>query len=878
MLTHTLHLPPAPSEIYGGPRPEWLRDLLDYLPCLQSLMVSELPFFDHNAMVALRTQPASRQTYNLRLLLAEREPNATSAGIAEALSRFPALVYLDLSYTTAARDRTVLSTLYLLPDLQVLKLRGIGLKDADAELIADAIGTRVRFLDLRNNRLTDMAVRSLMRASFLPPEDSFDDGRDAASRIRRPSSRLGDLLKSPELDDMFTQQLSRPLTGHSFFENLPHDGITHLYLADNQLTVEGVAGLLASGRLHILDVGTVDTAQSITRGQSAVPHGRGDSSAGFPGAEELIPILGASAKEHLTYLRVHHAVVTKETPVRNKISPAVLLPELPGEIAHSELSAAQPILELDAGNGIVELQSKSGPISELADTSVSLATSINGTNGVRHTRDEDEPSPEIRRGSVFEPGTEHGNIILDARGTDLSLSRPSPTQEQPSPFSTLSADHWSGIPNPTIEPSSPTPAPDLQSQKIQELLAKRPKRSTLPLRNSKDAAFPYLHPSHVPHLETLVLTDVPSHVPVNSPILSSLIRFITACSNEELLATLQARSNYSLPPGRARINAEKQHARDLFSLRRLILEITPVSKGRSGKKNPSPWKPEGYHNMAFKSSAGDQDSENLWSAAMNDFSFFGNEECGSPENDPGTYFPMPVLDEKVVLVPEDERPNHSRPSSAEIDFSSPLSPSSPYNDHHNNTTLHQPSPHRRPQQRRSRPNSRTLQPTSSPVGSSPSVSLHPPANISKNRETQPRDTFEEPEIDLVSELAAFRRSKRAEYEALVNGARGQHNNSNNNNSRSTLTSSSSSLVSPLSSASTSTSRSPSPSQFPVPSPTTGTMEHHHHRHHHHHKSTAIPLSVEGHWRGEVKIVRNAAPKGRRSGVVDLFGSYYSEKG
>lgn len=869
MLTHTLHLPPALSEIYGGPRPEWLRDILDYLPCLQSLIVSKLPFFDHNAMVALRKQPASLQTYNLRLLLAEREPNTTSAGIAEALSRFPALVYLDLSYTTSARDQTVLSTLSLLQDLQVLKLRGIGLKDADAEFIANAIGTRVRFLDLRNNKLTDMAVRSLMQASFLPPENSFDNGRDAASRMRRPSYRLGDLLKSPELDDMFMQQLARPLTGNSFFENLPHDGITHLYLADNQITVEGVAGLLASGRLHVLDVGTVDTAQSITRGQNAVPRGHGDSSAGFPGAEKLIPILGASAKEHLTYLRVHHAVVTKETPVQNKISPAVLLPELPGEIAHSELSATQQVLELDAGNEFFELPSNSGPIFELADTSVSPATSINGTNGMRHTRHEDEPLPEIRRGSVFapevvEPDTEDGNIILDARGTGLSLSRQSPAQEQPSPFSTLSADHRSGISDPTVEPSSPTPAPDLRSQKIQELLAKRPKSSTLPLRNSKDAAFPYLYPSHVPHLETLVLTDVPSHVPANSPILSSLIRFITACSNEELLATLQARSNYSLPPGRARINAEKQHARDLFSLRRLVLEITPVSKGRSGQKNLSPWKPEGYRNVTFKSSTGDQDSENLWSAAMNDFSFFGNEECGIPENDPGKYFPMPVLDEKVVLVPEDERSNHSRPSSV----SSPLSPNSPYNNHNNNNTLHQPSPDLRPQQRRSRPNSMTLQPTSSPVGSYPSISLHP-GNNNINSETQPRPTFEEPEIDLVSELAAFRRSKKAEYEALVNSARRQHNNN-----RSTSTSS---LLSPLSSTSRSRSPSPSPSpsqsQFPAPSSTTGTMEHHHHRHH---QPTVIPLSVEGHWKGEVKIVRNAAPKGR-SGVVDLFGNYF-EKG
>ena len=38
----------------------------------------------------------------------------------------------------------------------------------------------------------------------------------------------------------------------------------------------------------------------------------------------------------------------------------------------------------------------------------------------------------------------------------------------------------------------------------------------------------------------------------------------------------------------------------------------------------------------------------------------------------------------------------------------------------------------------------------------------------------------------------------------------------------------------------------------------------------------MPPFVEGYWTGEVKVVRNEAPKGR-SGVVDWFGNYF-EKG
>lgn len=34
--------------------------------------------------------------------------------------------------------------------------------------------------------------------------------------------------------------------------------------------------------------------------------------------------------------------------------------------------------------------------------------------------------------------------------------------------------------------------------------------------------------------------------------------------------------------------------------------------------------------------------------------------------------------------------------------------------------------------------------------------------------------------------------------------------------------------------------------------------------------------IEGHWKGEIKVIRNAMPKGR-TGVVDMYGNYF-EKG
>ncbi|KAH8697142.1 leucine rich repeat domain protein [Talaromyces proteolyticus] len=800
-LTHTLHLPPALSEIYGGPRPEWLRDLLDSLPRLQSLIVSKLPFFDHNATITLKVpsdpEQASRYpSYNLRLLLAEKEPNTTSVGIAHALFRFPALVYLDLSYTSPAKDRLVLSTLRGLPDLQVLKLRGIGLKDGDAEVLANAIGARVRFLDIRNNNLTDMAVRSLMQACFLP-ETAVREQISAAARrgIDCVSEYTSKILRRPNLDKKFLEFLTQPLTGRSLFENLPHVGITHLYISDNQLTIEGVAGLLASKRLHLLDVGTVDTARLFRRSQNILsPTDQNNNVYLFPGAEKLTPIIGIYAKANLTYLRLHHAVVTKDAPFKDDISLSDLLPEMPAE----ELEINHFYTELDGTSGeIHELPGDALGIHELADTSVSqpvqppISTSI-------HKQYPDDPLPPPQ-GSAFAPEVVVGSYTSSSNEAQFDVDN----KDTPMSFATL------------------------RSQKIQELLAKRPRNKVLPLRRG-DAAFNYLHPSHMPHVETLILTDVPSHVPANSPIIASLVRFIIACSEETLLAKIQARADYSIPPGNDRAKSEQQRAKSLFALKCLVLEITPVSADTEAKKPRTWWSQQSEH-TDWKSTTGDVDSERLYSAAMEDFSFFGNEECGIPdipEQGMANSFPMAVLNEKVHLISDDES-IHSGLSELEApntshDLSRKRSPNVP-------SPLVSPA---------------LLSP---PLGTLSIDSNEPkssssPRSSSHNNVPDPRSVpDEEPRVDLVLTLAKFRRTKKTEFEEAQIADRKRCRGIRM-----------AGLSSPLSSPSI-----PSP-------PSTPTLP------------QTLPLHVEGHWPGEVKIVRNAQPKGR-SGVVDIYGNYF-EKG
>ncbi|KAJ5157356.1 uncharacterized protein N7482_008456 [Penicillium canariense] len=778
-LTHTLHLPPALSEIYGGPRPGWLRDILEYLPSLQCLMVSRLPFFDHNAMVALRDQQQSSQ-YNVRLLLADHEPNTTSAGLAETILRFPLLTYLDLSYTTSARDQSVLSSISQLEHLQVLKLRGIGLRDSDAEFLANAIGIRTRFLDLRNNLLTDMAIRSLLQASFtpsdqatMPPIRHSGSSSDPVSQAARHHTQ-SEFLKSPYLDEQYLKLLAQPGSNHTWIEDLPYTGITHLYIANNPITVEGAAGLLASSRLHALDVGTVNTADVIHK--TAMKHGM------YPGAEKLVPILGNVAGDNLAYFRAHHAVVSAEPPAKDVAPTGDFLPELP---AGNEVPREA---ELDASQEVHELPGENIPIFELADTSICESKDSTFTTRTPTLRPsnpyEDQPLAPVRRGSVFapevvpDPGNDNESILFSINGSIPSRSRQDDDEGTLQSISNLRAfGEGLGMPNPQY--SSSISMDDPRSQRIQELLAKRPQNQSIPLRGGKQSRFPYLHPSHTPHLETLVLTDVPSHIPPNSPILYTLTRFITACSNEALLATLQAGSDYSLPPGQARMRAEQQHSRTLFGLRRIILEVTPTDS----LTRPTTWKP-GVQN----SSTGDRDSEALWAAAVDDFSFFDEMECGIPENDPGKYFPMAVLNEKVSLMPSDD--DSSTHSGAEA---SPL-----------------------PGRRISR------QSVTSAARSTPSPS-RPDAEVQQRQLVQ--------DIDLVAELAAFRRAKKAEYEQVVRRERGRRSTNGTG----------------ISSSLAATTPQISMAHF-----------------------------VEGHWKGEVKIVRNPTPK-MRSGMVDMYGNYF-EKG
>jgi len=271
-----------------------------------------------------------------------------------------------------------------------------------------------------------------------------------------------------------------------------------------------------------------------------------------------------------------------------------------------------------------------------------------------------------------------------------------------------------------------------------------------------------------------------------------------------------------------------------------------------------------------KSSTGDMDSENLWSAAADDFSFFAEEggeeedECGIYEHEKDRYFPSVDFDDKVVVSPDEVADIHGqgRASPHSPHLGGTLSPIHALGRAAGGNSVWQ-SPRQLPMGRNRRSSNehsrsprgsfdggprpftpelpgtiappqllqrqspvlqqRRLAPTSAPKSYTPSATSN--GYQANNGQISPpiSPVEEEEQLDVVATLSAYRRSRKAAYETeMAKFAR----------FKAALR----------------------------PEDAEG----------------LLPPFVEGYWTGEIKVVRNSAPKGR-SGVVDMYGNYF-EKG
>ncbi|KAF2031326.1 hypothetical protein EK21DRAFT_99871 [Setomelanomma holmii] len=664
-LTHTLQFPPAHAEIYGGPHAEWLRDCLEYLPRLQCLLVNGLPFFDHSALLCLRHTSLKRRTqysppdpvYGLRLLDASGCSNATSMGLAEALRHVPSLVSLDLSRTPAAKDESVMSKLRYLVNLRLLSLKGLGLKDADFELIARSIGTRVRSLEVSDNYLTDTSARLLLEHCV--KEDAIENHRTLGPLSPVEHDRLNgdvDSFESENVVGHVRRKLTTGFVGSLAVEDARDVGITHLYLSKNAFTVEGVSGLLRSKRVQVLDIGTLATV--LER-----PYSSGTfESAGeleLPGVAKLTPTLSRYAAAKLKYLRINYEVVTEDAPSDAIASPRAELGGDPGRHtpsnAHELEAFATPTPELDTEDtAIFELSGESNHPTELSGES-SLMTDrpkMTSTAGAsRNVKGRSIHAPtievtaethEVKRGAAYAPEPVH----LDC---------------PPSPVSPLQSPHKFQFPtfqesrhdSALLSPLLPTSA-DRGRLSISKGTPNRSRHNSIHYVEDRQARLDHrqsqencLHPGMIPKVHTLVLTDVPTSTS-NPEVVKRLIQYIDDAAEEAAIARQRARHTYVLPPGRTRATAEREYAHNLFGLRRLVLEMAPPRA--APKKVSSSWRA-----YPTKSSTEDADSEAFWEAATYDFSFFGDEECGLPDLEPGRTVPLTAMS-GLELAPERPKP------------------------------------------------------------------------------------------------------------------------------------------------------------------------------------------------------------------------------
>lgn len=692
-LTHTLHLPPAQSEIYDGPHPEWLRDVLENLPNLQSLVVSELPFFDHQSLVALRHHSNSRSpstadiipSFALRLLIATHCMNTTSASLAEALSHFPSLVFIDLSNTLAARDQNVLSKFKGMPNLQVLKLRNVSLRDEDVEILADAMDIRVRSLDVRSNHLTDRSVRTLLNLCFQAIAGANGQAptrlatlsttlvEDWPAGMVQPDPAILDEFRDENFDEHFVRRLTKGLVSRLPFEDLHHSGITHLYIGDNHLTVEGLSSLVKSGSLHVLDAGAIDNGRVLLRPRShssTCPPKFKDHLVRLPGIEKLTSVLGRYGSNNITFLRLNHAVVTRAAPFKDEhASPAVS--ELNAEESFHEMDAAvyemgaavyetdAAVYEMDGAIPFCELpNNEAAPRYELPGDSIHVHPS--SAQGAKPSLSLSRRSSGARRGGAFTP-----EIVDDA---EAKKEAKDVVKEEGPPILTPNglgpiAQAINGINKRDCLHNRKGDAEGsggaAGSAELGVALIQKQRQELRARYKDKPHG---LFPGMLPNLRTLVLTDVPCY-DNDHHFINTLIGFIRDCASEAELASLQIDFAPG-PPQTSKMSQPRQKhrsAQEIFALQRIVLEMAPPSLPSNTSSldfHTSPLTPSPSRLVnRTKSSTEDADSEAFWHAheSNQDFSFFSDDdECGVYATD--SIIQLAISSEKMVLSTDNPPP------------------------------------------------------------------------------------------------------------------------------------------------------------------------------------------------------------------------------
>lgn len=279
----------------------WLLNLLENLPTLRSLLVHRCVVVNQQVVRCLSYGPIgplsgapTPKTWYLDVLSMTGLLNVTADCLAAALSCFPQLRYLDLSYSKPAGKHQFILQLCearFILTLKILKLRGVGLSDRSMSSIAMCIGTGLWSLDVGVNNLTDVAIQALLDHCLLPPDYAYNP---------RSAIHATDRMSDCAQDDEEAHILRRPSDCQR------NSGLTHLRIPNNDVSAEAIINLVRASRLVVLDC---------SREQGLGVHGyyRGETTRD---ADQAVGVLRQLAEDKfvsagsLRYLKINHQLVT----------------------------------------------------------------------------------------------------------------------------------------------------------------------------------------------------------------------------------------------------------------------------------------------------------------------------------------------------------------------------------------------------------------------------------------------------------------------------------------------------------------------------------------------------------------------------------------
>lgn len=619
-MVRTLHIPPAETEFYGGPQEGWLRELLDRLPSLQSLIVSRLSFFDHQSLG--RIDGSTQEFYELRLLVAANCENTTASSLASALFHFPKLIYLDLSSSQGARNPLVLQRIISLESLQVLKLRDCGLKDSDSEYLSFESSSKIRSLDLSHNHLSENGIYNIIHR--LMPDSSLYKRAGNASSISRSSlgSNQWPTTTIENLESFVSTGSDGEMNGQHFDESTSTSGLSYIYISNNELTLDSATRALQLLDLRLLDCGSLNGNQRTDL--LASPKSRKPPSL-FN--DLLDPNLFIETFKNIATLRIHHSIITRESFTRS-ISPLKeQCFELHGEELRFELDST-PIdppdthYELD----IISIDQPKVTVTPCWESPDSVGSSLlSGLSlnklGESRTATLGSSIPAIynsdqmpRIQEIIRPNSPTSPVCYlsyDLETENIPSSPVSPIHPlTPSGPETCLYKYHVPSSSPTVISRSQTNTQEIISEIIQ-------RRHRLESRERHPSR---LKPSMLPNLKKLTLIDIPTKTK-NRHTIDGILLFLQECAEEEEIARLEA----SLNP----TNKRPADSNKLYKIQKIIFEISRHSEPEDFPPSPGLSPSRNLKRESFtKSSTEDVDSENFMTASERDFSFFGEDDGG----------------------------------------------------------------------------------------------------------------------------------------------------------------------------------------------------------------------------------------------------------